>query len=149
MEQTIASFLSELQSLVERQTSYSLNHMLYKVSPDLYALWAATSFVSCELFADSVNESGVLRNYCSIDKRDSVFGACGSWEATERTVMSGAANPPFTVEFLRTVIGAFERGAMGRKPYCRCAVLPLADEYGVLSALDSPTSAGALLVSIP
>lgn len=46
------------------------------------------------------------------------------------------------------VISAFDRSTMGRAPYCRCVILQLARGYDVLSALDYPTSTGALLFSM-
>jgi len=36
-----------------------------------------------ELFADYLNESGVLKHYCSDDDEDVIFGSLGEWKDVE------------------------------------------------------------------
>lgn len=108
-------------------------------SPDLYSLWLTTSFVATELFADCINESGVLQNYCSEDWRDASFGSSG-WKLNECDVEGGAANPPFVVGIIQDISCAFEKGVRLERPYCRCAVLTLGSRYGVMDHISKMTT---------
>ena len=59
----------------------------YMISPDFYLLWKEICGVIHELFADSMNASGVLDHFCSADTIDKRFGACGSWEMLKKLSM--------------------------------------------------------------
>lgn len=94
---------------------------MYSVSPDLSALWSLTSGITHEFFSDALNESGCLQNFCSADPKDVAFNCCGTWEDAGPVTPGGATKPPFDIQVIDRVVAAFERGVLGREPYCRCA----------------------------
>jgi hypothetical protein len=121
----------------------------WTVTPDLYVVCALACNVTVELFSDSVNESGCLPQYCSADAGDVLFGSAGNWLDVEDTALGAAVNPPFTTHFIATMLRKFDAGCRDRASYCRCAILPLADMYGVRAYVDSVRCQGFLLITIP
>ena len=144
-----ALFLQVLCKTMCRKFSSRLNSESRTVSPLLYSLWALTSSVTVELFADSLNESGVLPAYCSLDSEDQELGSLGTWEDVERSVRGGGGNPPFEKTFLRKMVDVFDSGARGTSPYCRCVLLPLGKTYGILERTSGLLSQGIMLLRIP
>lgn len=141
-------FLKHLFDLVLREQESAISSGSWQVTPDLYSLWSLTSALSVELFADSLNESGVCRRYCSLHESDKVFGSLGSWHVCDSIIEGGGANPPFHMQ--REVCSIFERGVMEEKPYCRCAVLSLSNGGGVRENIThSLSSNGFMLMSFP
>lgn len=69
---------------------------MYSVTPSFYELASSLAAVDCELFADCVNESGVLSSFCSAKKEDAKFGSLGDWESSHNSIIGGAGNPPFS-----------------------------------------------------
>lgn len=141
-------FLRHLFDMVLREQETAISCGSWQVTPDLYSLWSLTSALSVELFADSLNESGVCRSYCSPHELDKVFGSLGSWYDCERTIEGGGANPPFHMQ--QEICSVFERGVMSEEPYCRCAVLSLSKRGGVCENIThSVSSSGFMLMSFP
>lgn len=141
-------FMFEIASLVARNYDDAIGRCAWKVTPDLYTLWSVTSAVTVELFADALNESGVLKSYCSLTEGDEAFGSEGTWEEREQHVVGGAANPPFQEQ--ENICAAFEAGVLRPYPYCRCAILPISRRgTRVTSITDSISSSGYMLVSFP
>ena len=66
----------------------------------LYKLWYHTSHVTTELFADCLNESGILAAYCSADNLDSAFGSLRPCKVADKEIEGGSGNPPFDSDFL-------------------------------------------------
>lgn len=52
--------------------------------------------VSHDIFAEAVNRSEILPNFCSLDSDDAMFGSCASWIDQESKVKGRAGDPPFT-----------------------------------------------------
>lgn len=131
------------QRLVDSQSSPD-----YAMPRRIYECWKLTSFVSEEFFADSVNESGVLDNYCKIHADDMLyFGAKGTWKERECVVQGGAMNPPFGFSTIQNVIRCANSDSGSRHPYCRTALLPLNDSYNISNEMKKPTFMGEILVS--
>lgn len=76
--------------MVCRKFEYRLHSESRTVRLALYCLGQLTSVITDELFADGINESGVLRHYFSKDEKDSMFGSLGCWEELE-TKLEGQA----------------------------------------------------------
>lgn len=147
-----ARCLLSLRALVDNiREKYSQisNSTSWTVSPDLYSLFALTSQVQVELFADVINESGVLQHFCSSMSTDALFGSLGSWQQVEEWVSGAAANPPFEPCLIRELMMRFDAGCTTSRPYCRCVILPTGAKYGVTAHLCDPASMGSALVSIP
>ncbi|PXF47002.1 hypothetical protein BWQ96_03192 [Gracilariopsis chorda] len=143
------NFLQSLCTVVQRKFEDRFNSLSRTVTPDLYALWSLTSCITVELFADSLNESGVLPNYCSRDEGDDLFGSIGIWEDVEDTIEGAGGNPPFETQFLHRMLDEFDKGARGSKPYCRCVLLPLGKTHGILERTHRLSSKAIMLVKIP
>lgn len=88
-----------------------------------YELCRIVSHVTHELFADAVNFSGVLDEFCSLGVCDKAFGAVRRWEDVEEGLTSGAGIPPFSPEVIEDIVLNCERRARGIKPYCRFYIL--------------------------
>lgn len=123
-------------ALISKHSSYSITDT-WIASPDLYSLWRYTSSVIVELFADCFNESGVLDMFCSSDSLDDAFGSIGEWQSQGKSSEGGAANPPFEAGIIQEILLSFENGVRSPLPYCRCALLPLGNVYGVLSHMKN------------
>lgn len=141
--------LVALVSLVRFKYSSIFYGTSWTLSADLYTLWSLTSKVSTKLFADSLNESGVLRNFCSMSPVDTAFGSSAGWEDVEGFYEGGAGNPPFDAKFIAQMMHNFDAGCRRQLPYCRCVLLPLGKRYGVKTHVRSPSSRASLVVSIP
>ncbi|PXF44648.1 hypothetical protein BWQ96_05590 [Gracilariopsis chorda] len=141
------SFLRAVWNSLECKRAQGDISTSWIVTPRLYSLWALTSRVSTELFADCFNESGVLSAYCSIDVNDAAFSALGRWEDHESLIQGGAGNPPFDVQLISSIVRRFEMGVKRSSPYCRLVILPLGKRYKLTSHINSLTSEGELLVS--
>jgi len=113
-------FLKSLCSTVERKFDNRFPSYYRTVSSDLYSLRAVPSHITVELFADCLNESGILHDYCSVEKRDSIFCAIGTWEEVEEIIEGAGGNAQFETTFLHRMLHEFDRGARNSKPYCRC-----------------------------
>ena len=142
-------FLFCLQQAMLRKYESSSLFSAWMVPQSLYELWKCTSKVNTELFADCINESGVLSQYCSMDFMDVAFGSIGSWEHNEESVSGGAGNPPFDTCLIARLLEKVESGVQKTVPYCRCLVLPTGMRYGVQEHLQSIISEGLQLLSIP
>ena len=125
-----------------------LNTTSRTVRPDLYSLWFLSSRVTTELFADVLNESGVMESYSSADPRDDLFGSLGRWQDREKDIEGPGGNLPFEKEFLHELVPALDKGARGIMPYFRCVLLPLGKCYELLAQIRSLYSKGILLVCI-
>ena len=68
--------------------------LTWMVPRSFYALWRRTSYVQVALFADCLNESGVLQHYCSKDTNDNCVGSLSSSGANEEIVSGDYGNPP-------------------------------------------------------
>jgi len=88
-------FLKSLCSTVERKFDNRFPSYYRTVSSDLYSLRAVPSHITVELFADCLNESGILHDYCSVEKRDSIFCAIGTWEEVEEIIEGAGGNAQF------------------------------------------------------
>lgn len=99
----------------------------YTAHPSFYALQRLTCGAKIELFADCINESGVMEGFYSKDCRDLRFGSHGQWKPdVDASITYGAVgNPPFDNSFLSTVLETFDKGVKQRVPYCRILLLPL------------------------
>ena len=126
------SFLQIMCETMCRKYSSRFNSDARTVSPFLYSLWALTSSITVELFADSLNESGVLPTYCSLDDGDQKLGSIGTWEDVEDSVEGAGGNPPFERCFLQNMVTVFDSGVRGTAPYCRCVLLPLGESHGIV-----------------
>ena len=119
------------------------------MTPYLYSLWVLTSSITVELFADALNESGVMPVYCSQEYDDHVFGSLGAWEDVENRFEGAGGNPPFERSFLQRMVTEFDNAAIGSSPYCRCVLLPLSGMYGMIDRTSGLSSQGIMLVTIP
>lgn len=141
-------FVLGVTDVVFREHSAGEAAGAWKATPSLYSLWSLTSAVTVELFADSVNESGVISALCSPRERDKYFGSLGRWEDNVPKVAGGAANQPFNLQ--KSVCSSFEHGVRRSLPYCRCAVLSLSRSGGVVDNITgSLSSHGHLLLAFP
>lgn len=95
-----------------------------------------------------MNESGVLKNYCSLDVHDSEFSALGTWHSVEMELEGAGGNPPFDPVFISNMLNALEMGVRRETPYCRCVLLPLEKRYGVVEHTKTVSSEGIMLVSL-
>lgn len=119
------------------------------------SVFVMVSYLFCSdgTFADPLNESGVLQNYCSLDSTDKQFGTKNG--SIFRFVPMCSVDrgrgcpPPFRTECIRKVLNAFEEGFRLDRRHCRCTVLSLGSSYGVLEAIQNLSTEGKLLVSIP
>ena len=97
----------------------------YTVHWSFYAMVRIATGTNVELFADGINESGMMNAFCSADAGDVLFGSIGSWFDMERSIVGGAGNPPFNRAFLRDVSLACDCGVAKKGvPYCRILLLP-------------------------
>ena len=97
----------------------------YTVHWSFYAMVRIATGTNVELFADGINESGIMNAFCSADAEDFLFGSIGSWFDMERSIVGGAGNPPFNRAFLRDVLRACDCGVAKKSvPYCRVLPLP-------------------------
>lgn len=120
---------------------------MYSVTPSFYELSAILCAVDCELFADSINESGVLNAFCSADPADKAFESIGLWELNEESIVGGAGNPPFCPQFLQKVFRRFDASVKLPIPYCGILIVPSSSKYQVLRLCS--TGQGAVIMTIP
>ena len=66
----------------------------YTVHWSFYAMVRIATGTNFELFADGINESGIMNAFCSADAGDVLFGYIGSWFDMERSIIGRARNPP-------------------------------------------------------
>lgn len=143
-------FLSCLRGLVverSRDLRRADVSTMYSVTPSFYELSQVLCCATCELFADSINESGVMKTYCSNRSHDKQFGAIGSWEECNNYISGAAGNPPFSSDFIGTIMSAFDRAVVKQVPFCRLLLLPWGSSYGV--KVKCERGQGAVLVTIP
>lgn len=149
-EVTVQNFSEAVRHMLVRKSAAlrtaSVSYM-YSVTPSFYELCKVLCAVECELFADAVNESGVLDRYCSLDPEDTKFGAIGSWESSETGIQGGAGNPPFCASFIANMMSVFDRGVMQNRPYCRIVLLPSGTTYDVSGRCSR--GYGSIIMTIP
>lgn len=122
---------------------------MYSVTPIFYETWMAMARFDCELFADAINESGIAREFCSLDHIDEDFGSCGSWESADAKIWGGVGNPPYDVTFISRMMTTFETGVQHRSPYFRACILPGGSTYDVERKLLTCGPRGAVIAYIP
>lgn len=144
----VSTFAEEVVSLLERKAEDGLcAGTAFIVTPCLYSLWYLCHGVTRELFADALNESGALHDFCSLDPADAAFGSAGTWEDVEETTTSGAANPPFHSDVLHDVVTSFDDRVEKSVAYFRAAILPCS--HGIQGKVYHLGSPAEVLVRIP
>lgn len=118
---------------------------VYAAPPSFYALARACHDCRIELYASSLDESGVMDAFCSADPGHKAFGSVGTWQCCEETIEAGAANPPFNRGVLLGMLAAFDEGVVRSKPYFGLAIVPASLAAGGLL----PTTFGEVLLPIP
>lgn len=149
-ETYIARFAHAVVSFIDAKTKHMRSCALdtmYSITPSFYELCATVCSVDCEMFADAINESGVLSAFCSADSSDVDFGSLGSWESNEERIVGGAGNPPFCPQFLQKLFDTYDAAVQLQGPYCRVLVVPSAQKYRVLEMCA--TGKGAVVITIP
>ena len=85
-----SSFATTAPCVLKTHLVTSLTSPHYRLPEEVYLCWKNTSYVCTELFARSLNESGILDNYCILSKKDHLyFGSIGTWEECEDAVQGG------------------------------------------------------------
>lgn len=143
-----AKFLMELCTTMLRKFHIRMDPNCRFVCSDFYRLWSLTSHITTELFADVLNESGEMNNYCSSDEKDAVFDFLGSWEDSEDFFEAAGGSPAFETEFLHKMMDTFDTGARNTTPYFRCVIMSLAKSHRVLDSVQYLSSKGILLARI-
>lgn len=139
-------FIEVVENALSRKYDDNIQLSSWIAPASLYKLWKYSSGATTELFSDCFIESGALKNYCSRDSEDIVLGALGSWKDNEDEVDGGAANLPFHLSTIYSLINTSDAGTRSQRPYCHCAVLPLGNSYNVIRRMKEIISEGTLLV---
>lgn len=143
----VVTFEVELRRNLRRKYSIYCKSRAGVIDPKWYTCWRKTSHVAVEMFADCVNESGILPRYCSLFPEDQKFGSVGKWEDTEDSTAGGVACPPFEVKLVRTIVEKFDDAVSKARPYCRILLLPL-DFPIVKNRMQSRSFRGELLAEL-
>lgn len=78
----------------------------FSVPASFYLLFKDIASIKHELFADSLNQTGMLPQFCSKDPTDQNFGSSGTWHDVEDKVIGVAGHPPFNENFLISLLEA-------------------------------------------
>ena len=92
----VAEFKYRLQAFTDSKIGSFLSHLsntMYTTTPSLYECLNRISALVAEIFADGLNDSGVLPSFCSVDASDLWLGAAGRWETAERSIVAEVGNP--------------------------------------------------------
>ena len=103
---------------------------------------------SHQLFADSVNQAGVLDNFFSEDDMEKSFGSCGSWEEVEGYITSAIGFPSGNRLSIPKILSTFDRNVCSERPYCRVLLLPVHEgsEFDIHQKTNQRTSSGEVLI---
>lgn len=120
LESSLWTFLVSKQTRALAQDNCSM----CTIMPSFYLLWKEIALGDCELFADGLNESGLLGRFCNVDKSDTPFHSLGPWSHADRSIMGASVNPPFDAYLISSVMRRFSEGAKRPAPYFRVSPLP-------------------------
>lgn len=93
----------------------------------LYMLADSLLDVSHELLADGLNQSGILRSYCSAEALDKNVGSVGAWEEVEGKLSGGAGHPPYDHDMAWKVLSTIDKNVCEQRPYCRLLIFTFGD----------------------
>ena len=134
--------------LQKKFTESKVSSNPFTVSKDFYKLFKALARVTHELFADAINQSGVLDYFCSKDVFDEQLGAVGNWNEVEDEVMGGVGHPPFNEKVLFNILKAAESGVTSGKPYFRAYLLPYQPETEMHRSITDVRTGGEIVAVI-
>lgn len=144
----VAAFEDELTRNLRKKCILCRDEKSGVVASEWYKCWRDTSRVSVELFADCINESGLLAHYCSLFPEDRAFGSLGCWEEAEDAVAGGVACAPFDIDLRKVMMEKFNAGVAKPKARCRIVLLPLGPAFKAREEMRSVSFRGELLVEL-